>query len=441
MSGKGILGCGIALVVLALAPAAQAATRYASPLGGVTGAEPCVRADPCTLTNAIQGHVPADIQNGDEVIVLGGLGPYNPGTQINVSKPIDIGGEPGAPVPVINAAGTLGIDLQVAATIHDLRIDKAAGTAALFLDGINPGAVAERVFVTYAGATPGAACRVVESAVIRNSVCWASGASGAGVDNGGGIVDAKLRNVTAVGSGAGGIGIRMDSASSVTIEATNVIARGTSFDTVSQNTGAGSSSTLTLTNSNFSNSSTTGTAASTTPAGTNGNQTVAPLFANAAAGNFHELAGSPTIDAGVADPLLDGLDLDRTARSQATCLGGAPKPDIGAYEAAPPVASPVCSKFTIGTLTRNKKKGTATLTVNVPGAGTLTASGKSLKTATAAPTVAGDTTVKLKASGKAKRKLNDQGRAKLKLSLRWEPTGNTAATQTDKVKLKKRAKG
>ena len=440
MSGKGLLGSAIALVVLALAPAVQAATRYASPMGGMTGAEPCVRSDPCTLTNAIQGHVAADVQNDDQVIVLGGLGPYNPGTQINVTKPIDIGGEPGAPVPVINAAGTFGIDLQVPATIHDLRIDKAAGTSALFLDGI-VGAVGERLFVTYAGATSGAACMFAESSVLRNSVCWATGSMGAGVANGGGIVDAKLRNVTAIGSGVGGVGIRMDSTSSVTMAATNVIARGTSFDTVSTNTGAGTSSALTLTNSNYANPSTTGSNASTTPPGTNGNQTAAPLFANAATGNFHELAGSPTIDAGLADLLLDGLDLDRTARSQATCLGGASKLDIGAYEIAPPVASPACSKFTIGTLARNKKKGTATLTLNVPGAGTMTASGKGLKKATTDPTVAGDTKIKLKASGKAKRKLNDEGKVKLKVSLRWKPTGNTVATQTDKVKLKKEAKG
>ena len=437
MSGRWFLLCAIALSVLVLAPAAHAETRYASPTGGATGAEPCLHSDPCTLTNAIQGHVAADVEMDDQVIVLGGLGPYNPGTQINVTKRIDIGGEPGAPVPVINAAGTFGIDLQVAATIHDLRIDKAAGTSALFLDGI-VGAVGERMFVTYAGATSGAACMFAESSALRNSVCWATGSMGAGVANGGGIVDAKLRNVTAIGSGAGGIGIRMDSTSSVAMAATNVIARGTSFDTVSKTTGVGPTSALTLTNSNYATSSTTGSNASTTPAGTNGNQTAAPLFANASTGNFHELAGSPTIDAGLADPLLDGLDLDRTARAQATCLGGAQKLDVGAYEIAPPVASPACSGFTIGALARNKKKGTATLTLDVPGGGTITASGKGLKKATAEPTAAGPTTLKLRASGKAKRKLDDKGKVKLKVSLRWAPTGNTAATQTDTVRLKKK---
>ena len=436
MSARWFLVCAVALSVLVLAPAVDAATRYASPTGGATGAEPCLHSDPCTLTNAIQGHVAADVQIDDQVIVLGGLGPYNPGTQINVLKRIDIGGEPGAPVPVINAAGTFGIDLQVPATIHDLRIDKAAGTSALFLDGI-VGAVGERMFVTYAGATSGAACMFAESTVLRNSVCWATGSMGAGVANGGGIVDAKLRNVTAIGSGAGGIGIRMDSTSSVTMAATNVIARGTSFDTVSKTTGVGPISALTLTNSSYATSSTTGSNASTTPTGTNGNQTAAPLFANAATGNFHELAGSPTIDAGLADPVLDGLDLDRTARSQATCLGGASKLDIGAYEIAPPAASPACSKFTIGKLALNKKKGTATLTLSVPGAGTLTATGNGLKKATAKPTAVGATKLKLKALGKAKRKLDDEGTTKLKLSLRWAPTGNTAATQTVKVKLKK----
>ena len=86
-------------------------------------------------------------------------------------------------------------------------------------------------------------------------------------------------------------------------------------------------------------------------------------------------------------------------------------------------------------LALNKKKGTATLTLSVPGAGTLTATGNGLKKATGKPTAVGATKLKLKALGKAKRKLDEEGTIKLKLSLRWAPTGNTAATQTVKVKL------
>jgi hypothetical protein len=63
-----------------------------------------------------------------------------------------------------------------------------------------------------------------------------------------------------------------------------------------------------------------------------GNQTaVEPLLSS----DFHELAGSPTIDAGVADARLGALDPDGNAR----VMGAAP--DIGAYEfvvPAPPIA-------------------------------------------------------------------------------------------------------
>jgi hypothetical protein len=56
------------------------------------------------------------------------------------------------------------------------------------------------------------------------------------------------------------------------------------------------------------------------------NQTEPPLFANAAAGNFHQRPGSPTINAGGSSGRLGKLDLDRQPRVQ----GGAP--DIGADE-------------------------------------------------------------------------------------------------------------
>jgi hypothetical protein len=60
--------------------------------------------------------------------------------------------------------------------------------------------------------------------------------------------------------------------------------------------------------------------------------TVDPLFANAAAGNYREAAGSPTIDAGTVDGFSGPKDLGGFPRT----LGAAA--DIGAYEFAPPPA-------------------------------------------------------------------------------------------------------
>ena len=72
----------------------------------------------------------------------------------------------------------------------------------------------------------------------------------------------------------------------------------------------------------------------TLTAGSGNNQSGDPLFANAAAGDLHPLAGSPLIDAGTADPANGTTDVDGRARS----LGAAP--DIGAYEFPPPAPSP-----------------------------------------------------------------------------------------------------
>jgi hypothetical protein len=100
---------------------------------------------------------------------------------------------------------------------------------------------------------------------------------------------------------------------------------------------------IALTNSNYatvSTSSSAGTGYSYTPPGTDGNQTAPPQFVDAAAGDFHELPTSPTVDAGLADQLLAPTDLDGAARSLPACLGGAAVPDIGAYELVPTAACP-----------------------------------------------------------------------------------------------------
>jgi hypothetical protein len=98
--------------------------------------------------------------------------------------------------------------------------------------------------------------------------------------------------------------------------------------------------------------------------------------------------------------------------------------------------------FTLGGITRNKKKGTATLTVNVPNPGELTASGNGVKAAGAAMIskavpAPGVATLLIKAKGKKKRKLNDTGKVKLNAAISYTPTDGTASTQARKVKLKK----
>jgi len=90
----------------------------------------------------------------------------------------------------------------------------------------------------------------------------------------------------------------------------------------------------------------------------------------------------------------------------------------------------------------NKKKGTATLQVKVPGPGSLTLTGDSLAKSSAAPTAASTVKLKVKPKGKLKKKLKKKGKLTAKAKIKFMPTGGEPATEKAKVKLKyKKKKG
>ena len=99
---------------------------------------------------------------------------------------------------------------------------------------------------------------------------------------------------------------------------------------------------------------------------------------------------------------------------------------------------------TLGAITRNKKKGTATLPVNVPNPGELTGSGNGVKASSAGRAVisksvgAGQAQLLIKAKGKKKKQLNQEGKVKLSVAVTYTPTGGDTSTQSVKVKLKKK---
>jgi hypothetical protein len=99
--------------------------------------------------------------------------------------------------------------------------------------------------------------------------------------------------------------------------------------------------------------------------------------------------------------------------------------------------------FARGATTRNKKKGTATLTFNLPNPGDLAGSGQGAQVAstgaiTSKAVQAGTATLLVKAKGKKKRKLNEKGKVKVNIAVTYTPTGGDPATQSLKVKLKKK---
>jgi hypothetical protein len=107
-------------------------------------------------------------------------------------------------------------------------------------------------------------------------------------------------------------------------------------------------------------------------------------------------------------------------------------------------ATHVSSNFTIVSITRNKKKGNATITVSDQFPGDLAGSGNGVKAASSGGAVisksvgAGQSTLLIKAKGKKKKKLNQKGKVKLSVTITYTPTGGSPHSQSVKVKLKKK---
>jgi hypothetical protein len=177
---------------------------------------------------------------------------------------------------------------------------------------------------------------------ITDSVVWSTGPTSYALMTHG--TDNVVRNVTAIATGAGSTGISVNggpgcpSDPTLFLDGKSSIFRGAAMDVrASTSCPDGYAD---FSNSNFRGSKTSGP--SFRDAG--GNQlSVDPLFVNAAAGDFHEASGSPTIDAGATDAKSGSSDPDGRART----LGAAA--DIGAFELVPSGAGPATQPGTGGT--------------------------------------------------------------------------------------------
>lgn len=337
-----------ALVALAAALAAPAAasaasTRYASPSG--TGTT-CSSASPCPLGPAITGAA-----SGDTVYVLpGSSSPDYSSATISVPNGVTVSGAPGARRPVI-VFTTSGLSLGSNDTVSGLELRNADTTGTALTDPGGANDVVEAVVASESGGGTALSGGNSSSVTVRDSLLTSSGTNGVALGSSGQL---DAINVTAVSTGSSSYGVVSYSSntgvtpacvagSAGTVYATNVIARGTGADLRTDYQGCGPGLTslpqaaLTVSTSNFR----TATNASGQPVVTQsgGNQTSssqtadASIFVNEAGGDFHELPGSPTENAGTATPLngksLGPTDLDGDPR----VLEG--QVDIGAAELIP----------------------------------------------------------------------------------------------------------
>lgn len=298
---------------------AQAAQRFVTPTGVSTGT--CDAGAPCQFKYAVE----TAAQASDEVIVRGDLGDYSITSTVFSTKALDIHGADGQPRPrLVGALGSTMLQMSgpAGAKLHRLQLENANTVLNLVPPSTAGTSVAEDLVVRQTGDQIGTISAVgISGWTLRNSLVTAADPGGFAVQASSGT--SELVNLTAVATGTGSSAISMASPgpATATFNVTNTIARGNASDL-----SAGPSSVINVSFSNFRS----GMVATSSGGVVNqqaGNQTsVDPLFANQAGGDYHQAAGSATIDAGTTGALVAGTDFDGEARTQGAA------PDIGADE-------------------------------------------------------------------------------------------------------------
>ncbi len=354
-----------------------ASIRYAAPQG--RGVDPCADPDdPCTFFTAADSGAPGTtIKAGDLVVMepgsysdsAGDLGPLKSVTLKAGARLRGAGGQ-ARPVialnePILGPVPSMGLTVLPGSTASHLEFNSATAPTAIFIEG----GVVEDVIARSAASGPitgpGAFPVVCNQTggLVRDSVCLASGAQAAAFGTRLASDDdsvIEFQNVTAISTGPGGNGVQISVRStgsgpqSFDAHGAGVIAAGSAADVFVTAESGSTNVDLELEHSDYGTAPTAavaGASASVTPAGSGTNITAEPLFAE---DGFHQLANSPTVDAGFMDVLTGARDIDGQRRP----LGSGP--DIGADERpAASVTELVCDRLDL----RLGQTSTCTVTV------------------------------------------------------------------------------
>ena len=358
-----------ALALLAFATAAHAATTwYAAPAGSGTA---CTQPNPCDVVYALETK-PAD---GDTVVLSGGdYAIPEPSFGIFVERRISIEGptsgtparliaDPGLGT-VLNLIPSSGPTLPVHVTGLQIQMQPGYGfgatnngSAEMVIDRIrvdSPGGSGIPIALSQAGS----GLLLLRNSISRVTAGGSIGINVFGPDSGSGEV--QLRNVTVDVPTATGRGLVAQggqnygtSCGALTVDVKNSYLRGgaperdvRAFGGTGVISDPPCASIVNSSNSNWrSSESATGGIVNS-----NADQhNVDASFVNAAGGDYRQLAGSPTIDNGVADRQLGSVDFEGEARLSGTA------PDIGVDEL--PQQQPIAPKAPAGTHSSSRRRG------------------------------------------------------------------------------------
>jgi hypothetical protein len=339
-------------LLLSIAAPAGAVTRFAVAGGTASNPNCTSTGDDCSLRHVFEDVVVAN----DEVVVMPGTHDFGTtGVTIrSAGRPLNIHGQAGQPRPsiVADAAFVLAACTSPCAgdnfVFRHLQIqNKTKGSGLDFHGGAagSPATVDDVVVVLGTsgmvngnGLLARSQTGIPNYAVVRNTTVFAPGA-GPNVFAIGSGVNMTLRNVTAVATGSNAYALSQGAnCGDGTCDAQSTV-----INSILDGSGPGGADVRTILSGampphlanvalDYSNFDSVITCAGCTVSapGSAHNQTAAAQLVNKAAGDFHELAASPTIDAGLDDPLNGLTDLDGNPRA----LGAAT--DIGAFETAGP---------------------------------------------------------------------------------------------------------